>query len=169
LLRFRRVLSSKETMKFQVIWVGSTSNAEFGEAAEKYLGRIERFFPVQVTEVAAEKSRRNKRDDAIIHAESARLVAAIPPQGTTVVLDERGRLQDSLRFAKWLERQTIHNPHGVHFVLGGDLGLDDAIRERGDMLLALSPMTLPHELARVVLLEQMYRACTLMRNVTYHK
>jgi len=156
-------------MKFHVIWVGSTSDAEYRNAIERYLERTRRFFHVSVTEVVPEKDRRKKSDEAIIRAESARLIAAIPVQGVTVVLDERGRLQDSLKFAGWLEGQTIRNPLGVHFVMGGDLGLSNEVRSRGDLVMALSPMTLPHELARVVLLEQIYRACTLMRNVKYHK
>jgi len=86
-----------------------------------------------------------------------------------VVLDERGQPFDSLKFAKWLERLTVDQPHGVTFVMGGDVGLDDSIRERADKVLSLSTMTLPHQLARVVLVEQIYRACTLMRNIPYHK
>jgi 23S rRNA (pseudouridine1915-N3)-methyltransferase len=74
-----------------------------------------------------------------------------------------------LKFAKWLERLTIDQPHGVTFIMGGDVGLDESLRDRADMLLSLSAMTLPHQLARVVLLEQIYRACTLMRNIPYHK
>lgn len=76
---------------------------------------------------------------------------------------------DSLKFAKWLERLTVNQPHGLTFVLGGDGGLDESIRQRADLLLSLSAMTFPHQLARVVLLEQIYRACTLMRNIPYHK
>ncbi|HUF18262.1 MAG TPA: 23S rRNA (pseudouridine(1915)-N(3))-methyltransferase RlmH, partial [Thermoanaerobaculia bacterium] len=64
---------------------------------------------------------------------------------------------------------TIHNPHGVTFVLGGDLGLDDQVRSRAAMTLSLSAMTLPHQMARLVLFEQIYRACTLIRNIRYHK
>jgi 23S rRNA (pseudouridine1915-N3)-methyltransferase len=76
---------------------------------------------------------------------------------------------DSVKFARWLERLTIDSPHGIHFVLGGDVGLDDSVRQRADKVVSLSPMTLPHQLARVMLLEQIYRACTLMRNIAYHK
>lgn len=104
-----------------------------------------------------------------MRAQSARLLAAIPDRGYTVVLDERGQVFDSLKFARWLERLTIDQPHGVHFVVGGDVGLDETVRKRADTLLALSAMTLPHQVARVVLLEQIYRACTLMRNIRYHK
>lgn len=104
-----------------------------------------------------------------MRAQSARLLAAIPDRGFTIVLDERGQSLDSLKFAKWVERLTIDNPHGINFVLGGDVGLDDTLRQRADKLLSLSAMTLPHQLARIVLLEQLYRACTLMRNIPYHK
>ena len=82
---------------------------------------------------------------------------------------ERGQTIDSLKFARFIERLTIDQPHGVNFVVGGDLGFDETVRQRADKLLSLSPMTLPHQLARVLLMEQIYRACTLMRNIAYHK
>ena len=104
-----------------------------------------------------------------MRAQSARLLAAIPDRGYTVVLDERGQSLDSLKFAKWLERLTIDQPDGVNFVVGGDAGFDESVRKRADKLVSLSAMTLPHVLARVVLVEQIYRACTLMRNIPYHK
>lgn len=156
-------------MKFRLIWPRSTADAELAAVAERYLNRIRHFFPIEVTEVPPERGRQGQSDVAIMRAQSARLLAAIPDRGYLTVLDERGQLIDSLKFAKWIERLTIDNPHGVNFVLGGDVGLDDSVRQQADKLLSLSPMTLPHQLARVLLLEQIYRACTLMRNISYHK
>lgn len=156
-------------MKLRFIWGGSHADVELAEAAKTYLSRIKHFFPVEVVEVASERGRQGKSDVAIMRAQSARLLAAIPDRGYTVVLDERGQTLDSLKFAKWIERLTIDSPHGVNFVIGGDVGFDDTVRKRADRLLALSPMTLPHQFARVILLEQIYRACTLMRNIPYHK
>ena len=156
-------------MKFRFITAGSHADAGLAEASERYLDRIKHFFPVEVTEVAPERGRQGQSDVAIMRAQSARLLAAIPDRGYTVVLDERGQLLDSLKFAKWIERLTIDSPHGVNFVVGGDVGFDESVRQRADKLLALSPMTLPHQFARVILLEQIYRACTLMRNIPYHK
>lgn len=154
-------------MKFRVIWVGSNADAEFREAIDRYFNRIKHFFPIEVVSVAAEKGQKSR--DAMIRADSARLIEAIPRRGTTVVVDERGVAWSSLKFAKWLEDVTTRDPHGVNFVLGGDSGMDQHVRDEADLLLSLSPMTLPHELARVVLLEQIYRACTLIRNIPYHK
>lgn len=156
-------------MKFRFIWPKSSSDADFADALERYASRIRHFFPIEVTEVTAERGRQSQTDVAIIRAQSARLLAAIPDRGTTVVLDERGQMLDSLKFARWIERLTIDSPHGVNFVVGGDVGLDDTVRKRADKLLSLSAMTLPHQMARVVLMEQIYRACTLMRNIAYHK
>jgi len=158
-------------MKFRFIWPSSTADAELASVAGRYLGRIKHFYPIEVVEVAPERGRQSESDAAIIRrrSESARLIAAIPPRGFTVVLDERGQPMDSLKFAKWLERLTIDQPHGVNFVMGGDAGLDDAVKQRARKVLTLSAMTLPHQLARVLLLEQIYRACTLMRNIPYHK
>jgi 23S rRNA (pseudouridine1915-N3)-methyltransferase len=156
-------------MKFRFIWGGSHADVELAEAAEKYLSRIKHFYPVEVIEVPPERGRHGQSDVAIMRAQSARLLAAIPDRGYTVVLDERGQLLDSLKFAQWVERLTIDSPHGINFVVGGDVGFDDSVRKRAGKLLALSPMTLPHQFARVILLEQIYRACTLMRNIRYHK
>jgi len=156
-------------MKFRFIWAGSHADAELAEAAERYLNRIKHFFPIEVVEVPPQRGRQRQSDVAIMRAQSARLVAAIPDRGYTVVLDERGQLFDSLKFAKWIEKLTIDSPHGVNFVVGGDTGFDDSVRQRADKLLSLTPMTMPHQFARVVLLEQIYRACTLMRNIRYHK
>jgi len=156
-------------MKFRFIWPRSTADAELAVVLERYLNRVKRFVPIELIELAPERGRQAQSDVAIMRAQAARLMAAIPDRGYTVVLDERGQLIDSLKFAKWIETLTIGQPHGVNFVVGGDVGFDDTVRRRADKLLGLSPMTLPHQLARVLLMEQIYRACTLMRNIAYHK
>lgn len=156
-------------MKFRFIWPSSHADADFAAAIERYFSRIKHFFPVELIEVPPVRGGQSRSDVAIMRAQSARLLAAIPDRGYTVVLDERGQMLDSLKFARWLERRTIDQPHGVNFVVGGDGGFDETVRKRADRLLSLSAMTLPHQIARVVLLEQIYRACTLMRNISYHK
>ena len=156
-------------MKFHLIWPRSNADAELASVVERYFNRIKHFFPIEVIEVPPQRGRQSKNDMAIMRADSARLLAAIPAQGYVIALDERGRSIDSLKFAKWLERLTIDQPHGVTFVMGGDLGLDESVRQRADHVLSLSAMTLPHQMARAVLLEQIYRACTLIRNIPYHK
>jgi 23S rRNA (pseudouridine1915-N3)-methyltransferase len=156
-------------VKFRLIWPRSHADAELAVVFERYFNRVKHFFPIELIEIAPERGRQAQSDVAIMRAQSARLLAAIPDRGYTIVLDERGQLLDSLKFAKWIEKLIIDHPYGVNFVVGGDLGFDDTVRRRADKLLSLSPMTLPHQLARVLLMEQIYRACTLMRNIAYHK
>ena len=156
-------------MKIRLIWPESSSEKDFVSAIDRYVQRIRHFFPIEVVEVAGQRGRQSQSDASIMRGQSARLLGAIPDRGTVVVLDERGQTFDSLKFARWLERLTIDSPHGIHFVVGGDVGLDETVKKRADRLLSLSAMTLPHQIARVVLLEQIYRACTLMRNIRYHK
>ena len=156
-------------MKIRLLWPRSSADGELIAVQERYLNRIRHFLPIEAIEVAPPRGRQSASDRSIMRAQSAALMGAIPAMGYTVALDERGRSMDSLKFAKWLERLTIDQPHGVTFVMGGDAGLDEPLRKRADLLLSLSTMTLPHQLARVVLLEQIYRACTLMRNIRYHK
>jgi len=156
-------------MKLRFLWPRSSADADFGEAIDRYFNRIKHFFPAEITELPPERGRQSSDDLAMMRGQSARLLAAMPDRGHVAVLDERGQTLDSLKFARWLERLTIDSPHGVTFVVGGDAGLDESVRKRADTLLSLSPMTLPHQLARVVLMEQIYRACTLMRNIRYHK
>lgn len=156
-------------MKIRLLWIASGADPGLSAATERYINRIKHFLPVEVVEIPPARGRQGGDDASIMRADSAALLAAIPQQGTLVVLDERGQSLDSLKFAKWLERLTIDQPHGVTFVMGGDVGLGDSVRRRADRVLSLSAMTLPHQVARLVLVEQIYRACTLMRGITYHK
>jgi 23S rRNA (pseudouridine1915-N3)-methyltransferase len=156
-------------LKFRFIWIGSHAEPDYREALDRYLDRIRHFYPVELIELPAERGRKGKDDASVLRSDSARLLAAIPPRSFAVALDERGELLGSLKFARWLERMTIEQPHGVSFVMGGDVGLDETVRAKAGKVLALSPMTLPHQLARVVLVEQVYRACTVIRNIPYHK
>ena len=156
-------------MKFRFLWPRSTADAALAAVVDRYLNRIKHFYPVEAKEIGGRRGRQGTEDASIMRAQSARLLETIPREGYTVVLDERGRAMDSLKFARWLERLTIEQPHGVTFVAGGDVGLSDDVRKRADLVLSLSAMTLPHQMARAVLVEQIYRACTLMRNIPYHK
>jgi 23S rRNA (pseudouridine1915-N3)-methyltransferase len=155
-------------VKLRVIWVGAVGDSAIRVLVDRYSERIRQFFPLEIVDVRPVRTR-SMSDSEIIREESGRLLEALPGQGQVVVLDERGRQFDSVEFGTWLETQTVHNPYGITFVMGGDLGLSEEIRSRADRVVALSRMTLPHEIARLVLLEQVYRACTLIRRVPYHK
>lgn len=136
-----------------VLTVGRTRRGPFLELEEEYLGRIARFVPVERDSVP--QSRRRAAPERR-REEAAALLAHAPSRGMLIALDARGRslASDDLaaKLARWRERGE------VVFVVGGPDGLDDSVRAKAALTLALGPMTLPHELALVVLLEQLYRA-----------
>ncbi len=100
--------------------------------------------------------------------ESASLLAALGPRERRVALDRRGRTMDTAAFTRWLDR-SLRGPAPVAFLIGGADGFTEAVRDRAELVLSLSPMTLPHALARACLAEQIYRAVTILRGVPYHR
>jgi 23S rRNA (pseudouridine1915-N3)-methyltransferase len=150
----------------RLISVGRPRLPHWKAASAQYLDRIRHWLDVREAFVA--EGRAASSPAARRAEESARLVAAFLPEDTVICLDERGTSRTSAEFAAWLNRLTEDANRIPCFVLGGVYGLTDAVRERARHLLALGPMTLPRELARVVLLEQIYRAETIARNAPYH-
>jgi 23S rRNA (pseudouridine1915-N3)-methyltransferase len=104
----------------------------------------------------------------MMEAEAARLEAATPDGFVRVALDEHGRSLDTRAFAAAIERWRTHAP-GIAFWIGGPDGLDPALAARASMILALSALTLPHALARLVLVEQIYRCVSLIEHHPYHR
>ena len=138
------------------------------EGCEDYLKRLRRYFPVEVVEVAEEDMNRNPRQ-RVLEAEAARLSKRVPSGVHLVALDrERGRPLSSEKLAEKLSSLGTSGRSDVAFVLGGPLGLSDEIVGRADELLSFGQITLPHALARVVLLEQLYRATKIERGEKYH-
>jgi 23S rRNA (pseudouridine1915-N3)-methyltransferase len=101
--------------------------------------------------------------------EAAALRRALPAPCRKVALDRRGRALSSEQLAAWLARQREQWPHPLAFLLGSDLGLDEDLRGEADLTLSLSPLTLPHLLARLVLYEQLYRSLSLASGMKYHR
>ncbi|HEY0971155.1 MAG TPA: 23S rRNA (pseudouridine(1915)-N(3))-methyltransferase RlmH, partial [Gemmatimonadales bacterium] len=142
--------------------------APFADAATTYETRAARYWPLDVHEVREEPARGNVAPDAVRRREAERLLARLPAGAHVVACDERGATFTSERFAGWLAEQR-DRAQDVAFVIGGAYGLDGSVRERADSVISLAPWTLPHELARVVLAEQLYRAGTIARGEPYHK
>jgi 23S rRNA (pseudouridine1915-N3)-methyltransferase len=153
-------------MKVIVAAVGRPRNAALAAAIEQYEQRASNYWPLEVREVREEPAR-GAQVSIVQDKEGQRLSAKI--EGATVVAcDERGATMTSTKFAKFLQ-DARERARDVAFVIGGAHGLSDAVREAAQTRLALAPWTLPHELARLVLAEQLYRAGTIVRGEPYHK
>ena len=153
-------------MKLIVAAVGKPRDAALAAAIEHYEGRAAKYWPLEVREVR-EASARGAAIAAVQAQEAERLVKRI--DGAAVVAcDERGTTMTSTKFAEFL-RDARERARDVAFVIGGAYGLAESLRDRAQTRLALAPWTLPHELARLVLVEQIYRAGTIVRGEPYHK
>lgn len=154
-------------MRLVVAVVGKPRDASLSAAIRDYEARAARYWPLDVREVrqesAGDRSAGRARD-----AEGERLLAAVPPSAQVVVCDVTGRSYTSERFAEWLQ-SLRERAVDVALLIGGAHGLSGAVRARASSTLALAPWTLPHELARLVLAEQLYRAGTIVRREPYHK
>ncbi len=138
------------------------------EGCDDYLARLERYFAVEAIEVPEEDMNRRTAEE-VLAAEGERLLKRIPAGAHVVALDrERGKPLSSEELARKLDALGVSGRSHVAFVLGGPLGLSTEVLERADERLSFGPMTLPHALARVVLLEQLYRAVKIGRGEKYH-
>lgn len=158
-------------MRIKLICVGKAKGA-LRELSLEYEKRIRRYAGLEVCEIE-EVSYRGSPSEAeisrILAREAEAVRRALEGRWRAVALDAAGLSMSSLEFARRLERYAVGGDGAVAFVIGGSLGLDPQIKAEADFVLSLSAMTLPHQLARVVLLEQIYRAFTLLRGEPYHK
>jgi 23S rRNA (pseudouridine1915-N3)-methyltransferase len=129
---------------------------------------VRRFASVEFVEL---RDRNDVGQDArrIVEKEGEDLLQRTAGDPFVIVLDERGRHFDSMKFADMIERHRLAGTKQLTFVLGGHGGLSERVRGRGDLVLALSKMTLTHELARVLLVEQVYRAFAIIHDLPYQK
>lgn len=156
-------------MHLEFVWVGRTREADLAAAIERYRERLEHYAEVRVR-VAPDAGRRaGKRPADVARREGEGLLRLLPDRGRILGLDPGGRLLTSERFAAMLEAEMRAGGGRVTFVLGGPTGLSPGVRDRLDRRLALTPLTLTHEMARLVLVEQVYRALTILRGESYHK
>lgn len=154
-------------MRITVVAVGRLKEQHWRHAAEEYIKRLSPYSTLTVTEVP---DRDVTRDEArALAEEGADVVRALPAGAHVVALEIGGRQRSSEEVAGWLSGLALEGRSHVAFVLGGAAGLAPEVLARADERLSLGPLTLPHQLARVVLLEQVYRAFRIQRGEPYHR
>ncbi len=154
-------------MRITVVVVGRPRQGGLADAIAEYETRAARYWPLQVHEVREESSK-SRPPEAVMDAEAERLLARVPSGARLVACDPKGDTLDSHAFASLLTGAR-DSATDLAFVIGGAHGLGAAVRERASRRLSVAPWTLPHELARLVLAEQLYRAGTIARGEPYHK
>jgi len=149
-----------------VLWAGRHRRSSWEEICDSYRRRIERLASVRDVPVRA---RAGADDPQRLRLEGQALLAALPPDSWSFALDSRGETLTSEQLADRLSLLRKEWPHPVAFFIGSDLGLDRAVLEGVRAVLSLGPLTLSHELARVVLYEQLFRALSIEAGMSYHR
>jgi 23S rRNA (pseudouridine1915-N3)-methyltransferase len=154
-------------MRLVVAVVGKARNQALGDAIRDYEKRAARYWPLDVHEVREERAA-GISIDKVKEREGQRLADKLPDRAQTVMCDIKGRSFDSTQFAEFLQ-SAREQDRDLAFLIGGAFGLASDLTSRSSVKLSLAPWTLPHELARLVLVEQIYRAGTIVRGEPYHK
>lgn len=152
-------------MRIRVLWEGKTKDAHLRALQSDLVSRIEHFTGLTVEEIPPLR-KAGLRNGVKLSPSERNLLEKIR-ESTKVFLDERGREWSSAEFAEWLGQQALRGTRELVFLIGGPEGFSAAFRKEADVLLALSRMTLTHDWARALLLEQIYRGFTILRGYPY--
>lgn len=158
-------------MNVTVIAVGKLKESYLRDGCAEYIKRLGAFAKVNIIEINEERSGDNPSDseiDNIIHKEGERILSKIPKGAYVIPLCIEGKEYSSPDFSRLIENISMQSSH-LCFVIGGSFGLSDAVKAAGKAKLSFGKMTLPHQLARMILLEQIYRAFSISNNSKYHK
>jgi len=152
-----------------LIFVGRMSDNFIREGCRVYEERIRRYAKLDLVVVPEERVLNKGKKEYIVSQEGQRIREKLRDEVFVVALDENGKFLSSEGFADSLKKWSNSGSREIDFILGGPYGLEESLKREADFCLSLSPMTLPHGLARLLLFEQIYRAFTILRGEPYHK
>lgn len=154
-------------MKITLLLVGKTNNNLFAEGIKDYSNRINHYISFNIKVIPELKNTKSLNENQQKDKEGELILKAITDKNFVVLLDERGKEFRSTEFAAWLENKQI-TAKDVTFVIGGPYGFSEAVYNRANEKISLSKMTLSHQMVRLLFVEQVYRACTIIKNENYH-
>lgn len=155
-------------MRITLIAFGKIKAKYYKAATQEYENRLQHYTNLKIVELKDTVLPESEIAQAM-REESERLLSAIPSGAFFVALDSRGQQMPSIELAKLINEKQLYGPSDVVFAIGGAFGFDEIVLKRANLVLSLSEMTLPHELARTFLLEQIYRSFTILKGEKYHK
>jgi 23S rRNA (pseudouridine1915-N3)-methyltransferase len=156
-------------MHIKFIWIGKTKNEPIRTLVADYLERLRHLCPSEVVEIPDLGKRRGLRGGNLLVAEASEIRKSLPEKNLGVVLDERGKQFSSVEFAGWFDAERNRGTRDIVFIIGGPDGLSPDIAEGARLKMSLGRMTWTHEMCRVLLLEQVYRAFCILHKIPYHR
>ena len=155
-------------MKIIFTAIGKTADRLLSEAIERYTGRIGHYAPFEYRVVADVKTGKNSDPERQKQLEGQQILGQLQPGDMLILMDDRGKEMTSRKFAEWLDQLMVRQQRNIVFVIGGPYGFSKEVYDRANGKIALSQMTLTHEMARLFFAEQLYRAFTILRGEPYH-
>lgn len=159
-------------MRIKILCVGKLKEEYLKQAEQEYLKRLTRYCKVEVVEVAEERAPESLSEAEqvqVLDREGKKLQRKLKERDYVIALSPEGQSMDSEEFAERLQALGCGGDSSVAFLMGGSLGLSEAVKSKADVCLSFSKLTFPHQLFRVILLEQLYRAFRIIHNEPYHK
>ena len=159
-------------MKVTIICVGKIKEKFYRDAIDEFEKRLSKYCKLEIVEVADEKTPDKAsaaEEEQIKEKEADRILAKIKEDAYVCTLEIAGKKMTSPGFAQWIERLGVSGKSNIAFVIGGSLGLHASVLARSNQAISFSDMTFPHQLMRVILCEQIYRAFRIINNEPYHK
>lgn len=159
-------------MKITIITVGKIKEKYLRDAIAEYSKRLSKYCKLEILEVADEKTPDQASaivEDQIRNKEGERILKLLKDDAYVITLEIGGKMLDSVEFSKKIEQLGIQGKSHIIFVIGGSIGLGEEVLMRSDFAISFSKMTFPHQLMRVILLEQIYRGYRIMNHEPYHK
>ena len=159
-------------MNINIICVGKVKESFYRDAINEFTKRLSKYCKVNIYEVADEKTpdkASEEQENKILLKEGERIQKHMKEEDYVFALAIEGKKYDSVSFANEIEKLGIQGNSTIDFIIGGSLGIDANIKKRADRLISFSDMTFPHQLMRIILLEQIYRGFRIINNEPYHK
>lgn len=154
-------------MKIKLIMIGKTTGDLYIDAIDDYTNRIKHYNNFSIHVIPGLKNTKKLSQEQQKQAEGELILKELTAQDTVILLDERGKEYRSMEFAKWLENKQLI-AQNIVFVIGGPYGFSDSIYKRANEKISLSKMTFSHQMVRLIFVEQLYRACTIIKGESYH-
>lgn len=155
-------------MKIALLQVGKTTDKNISEVFDLYSLRIRKYSSFEVLTIPELKNTKNISIPEQKKAEGKKILQIVGPDDYVVLLDERGKEMRTVEFARWMEKMFILPTKRIVFVIGGPWGFSDEVYERAGSKMALSKLTFPHQLVRLLFIEQLYRIFTVIKGEPYH-
>lgn len=159
-------------MKITILCVGKIKEKFYTQAVEEYKKRLSRYCQLEIIEVADEKTPEkasDKQEEQIKEKEAQRILSKMKEEDYVIALAIEGKQPDSVELSEKIRQLTTYQTSHITFVIGGSLGLSQSVIKRANELISFSKMTFPHQLMRVILLEQIYRSFRILSGEPYHK